>query len=225
VNLMAYHLTGEIRLLSQAITRAAMGDLQPVEGWRARGEMAELIEVFNGLLDTVSTLTAQVEKVAKEAGLEEKLAGTCHWQLPGRDPREVGSDYHVSWALYLEGREAARRGEYGPAEALYRESLERAVRGGHDVRMLYALEGLATLAAVHGDSARAGRLFGAAEARRELLGVTMPGYPSWHFWHYTLLPGGREILASEAFLTGGDQGRAMEWEEAVEEALGKESGA
>ena len=65
------------------------------------------------------------------------------------------------------------QGEYDRATALLAESLALARELGSQESIGCALCGLASLAAVRGDAAQAARLFGASEALRETIGVSL----------------------------------------------------
>lgn len=79
------------------------------------------------------------------------------------------------------------------------------------------LEGLALIASTQGHPERAARLFGAAEAARDVFGITMPREGAGdqeHFWATI-----RERPEGTAFATAWAEGRAMTLEQAIEYAL------
>ncbi|MDQ6795311.1 MAG: tetratricopeptide repeat protein [Chloroflexota bacterium] len=69
-----------------------------------------------------------------------------------------------------------RAGENDEAEALYRQTIHAWQHLGNRGAIANQLEGFAFLAAARGDEPRAARLFGAAEATRELVGAAMMPY-------------------------------------------------
>ena len=66
-----------------------------------------------------------------------------------------------------------RQGDGARAAAIYKESLALAAEVGSKSTVAVCLEGLAEVALTHGQPARAARLWGAAEALREAIGLSM----------------------------------------------------
>ncbi len=87
--------------------------------------------------------------------------------------RRLGNPRGTALVLSNLARIALRRGEHAEAAALWQERLHLT---GYDWEQRFALEGLGAIAAACGEATRATRLFGAAEALRERLGVVLvPG--------------------------------------------------
>ncbi|MDQ2663029.1 MAG: HAMP domain-containing protein [Candidatus Eremiobacteraeota bacterium] len=81
VNSMAANLTNQVRGIAQVVTGVANGDLKRKLTLEAQGEMAQLADTINGMIDTLATFADEVTKVAREVGFEGKLGGQA--QVPG----------------------------------------------------------------------------------------------------------------------------------------------
>ncbi|MFN7131005.1 MAG: HAMP domain-containing protein, partial [Myxococcales bacterium] len=75
VNRMAANLTTQVRSIANVVTAVATGDLKRKLVLEVRGEIAELADTINGMIDTLATFAAQVTTVAREVGTEGKLGG------------------------------------------------------------------------------------------------------------------------------------------------------
>ncbi|WP_158891815.1 HAMP domain-containing protein, partial [Amycolatopsis anabasis] len=81
VNLMAGNLTGQVRNIAQVTTAVAKGDLSQKITVDARGEILELKNTINTMVDQLSSFADEVTRVAKEVGTEGILGGQA--QVPG----------------------------------------------------------------------------------------------------------------------------------------------
>jgi HAMP domain-containing protein/signal transduction histidine kinase/CheY-like chemotaxis protein len=81
VNFMASNLTGQVRGIAKVVTAVANGDLKRKLTVDAKGEIAELADTINGMIDTLATFADQVTTVAREVGVEGKLGGQA--SVPG----------------------------------------------------------------------------------------------------------------------------------------------
>jgi HAMP domain-containing protein/CheY-like chemotaxis protein/signal transduction histidine kinase len=81
VNSMAANLTNQVRGIAQVVTGVANGDLKRKLTLQARGEIAQLAETINGMIDTLATFADQVTTVAREVGFEGRLGGQA--AVPG----------------------------------------------------------------------------------------------------------------------------------------------
>jgi HAMP domain-containing protein/CheY-like chemotaxis protein/signal transduction histidine kinase len=81
VNFMAANLTNQVRGIAQIVTSVANGDLKRKLTLEAKGEIAELADTINLMIDTLATFADQVTTVAREVGFEGKLGGQA--QVPG----------------------------------------------------------------------------------------------------------------------------------------------
>ncbi|PSS38101.1 hypothetical protein PHLCEN_2v81 [Hermanssonia centrifuga] len=76
VNVMAANLTVQVRTIAIATTAVARGDLtQKVTGVSVSGEMLDLVNTINRMIDQLAIFAAEVKKVAREVGTEGKLGG------------------------------------------------------------------------------------------------------------------------------------------------------
>src|SRR6202011_4238732 len=81
VNSMAGNLTGQVRGIARVVTAVANGDLKRKLQVEAKGEVAELANTINSMIETLATFADQVTTVAREVGVEGKLGGQAH--VPG----------------------------------------------------------------------------------------------------------------------------------------------
>jgi HAMP domain-containing protein/CheY-like chemotaxis protein/signal transduction histidine kinase len=81
VNLMASNLTNQVRGIAKVVTAVAKGVLKQKLSVEARGEIAELGDTINDMIDTLAIFAEQVTTVAREVGVEGKLGGQAN--VPG----------------------------------------------------------------------------------------------------------------------------------------------
>ena len=81
VNCMAGNLTAQVRGIAKVVTAVANGDLKRKLTVEAKGEIAELAETINEMIDTLATFADQVTTVAREVGVEGQLGGQA--KVPG----------------------------------------------------------------------------------------------------------------------------------------------
>ncbi|GLV73960.1 hypothetical protein Shyhy02_19620 [Streptomyces hygroscopicus subsp. hygroscopicus] len=75
VNFMASNLTSQVRNIAQVATAVAKGDLSKKIDVDARGEILELKTTINTMVDTLSSFSSEVTRVAREVGSEGCLGG------------------------------------------------------------------------------------------------------------------------------------------------------
>ena len=69
-------LTLQVRAVAKATTAVARGDLtQKVTDVKVSGELLELVNTINSMIDQLAIFAAEVKKVAREVGTEGKLGG------------------------------------------------------------------------------------------------------------------------------------------------------
>ncbi|KAK3818032.1 MAG: hypothetical protein JOS17DRAFT_689035 [Linnemannia elongata] len=78
VNLMASNLTGQVRDIADVCKAVACGDLTKKVSVPVQGEILELKETMNTMVDQLRTFAAEVTRVAREVGTEGKLGGQAH---------------------------------------------------------------------------------------------------------------------------------------------------
>jgi HAMP domain-containing protein/CheY-like chemotaxis protein/signal transduction histidine kinase len=81
VNSMAGNLTGQVRNIAEVTTAVARGDLSRKITVDVKGEILELKNTFNTMLDQLNAFAGEVTRVAREVGTEGKLGGQA--QVPG----------------------------------------------------------------------------------------------------------------------------------------------
>jgi HAMP domain-containing protein/CheY-like chemotaxis protein/nitrogen-specific signal transduction histidine kinase len=75
VNLMASNLTGQVRNIAEVATAVASGDLSRKITVDVRGEILQLKEAINSMVDQLRSFASEVTRVAREVGTDGKLGG------------------------------------------------------------------------------------------------------------------------------------------------------
>ncbi|MCI0578153.1 MAG: HAMP domain-containing protein, partial [Chloroflexi bacterium] len=75
VNLMANNLTGQVRNIAEVTTAVARGDLSRKITADVRGEILQLKDAINTMVDQLNAFASEVTRVAREVGTEGKLGG------------------------------------------------------------------------------------------------------------------------------------------------------
>src|SRR5215470_6500127 len=75
VNFMASNLTSQVRNIADVTTAVANGDLSKKITVDVRGELLELKETINAMVDQLNAFASEVTRVAREVGTEGKLGG------------------------------------------------------------------------------------------------------------------------------------------------------
>jgi HAMP domain-containing protein/CheY-like chemotaxis protein/GAF domain-containing protein len=81
VNSMASNLTGQVRNIAEVTTAVARGDLSRKITVDVKGEILELKNTINTMVDQLNGFASEVTRVAREVGTEGKLGGQA--QVPG----------------------------------------------------------------------------------------------------------------------------------------------
>jgi len=81
VNFMATNLTGQVRNIAEVTTAVANGDLSKKITVDVRGEILQLKDTINTMVDQLNGFAGEVTRVAREVGTEGKLGGQA--QVPG----------------------------------------------------------------------------------------------------------------------------------------------
>ena len=81
VNFMASNLTGQVRNIAEVATAVARGDLSRKITVDVKGEILELKDTINTMVDQLNAFAAEVTRVAREVGTDGKLGGQA--QVPG----------------------------------------------------------------------------------------------------------------------------------------------
>src|SRR5262249_6737042 len=75
VNFMARNLTEQVRNIAAVTTAVAKGDLSKKITVNVKGEILELKNTINTMVDQLSSFAAEVTRVAREVGTDGKLGG------------------------------------------------------------------------------------------------------------------------------------------------------
>ncbi|MGN6567967.1 MAG: HAMP domain-containing protein, partial [Flavipsychrobacter sp.] len=75
VNQMASNLTGQVRNIAEVTTAVAKGDLSRKITVDVKGEISELKNTINTMVDQLNSFSAEVTRVAREVGSEGNLGG------------------------------------------------------------------------------------------------------------------------------------------------------
>ena len=113
VNAMAGNLTGQVRNIAEVTTAVARGDLSRKITVDVKGEILELKNTINTMVDQLNAFAAEVTRVAREVGTEGKLGGQA--QVPG----VAGTWKDLNRQRERDGRQPNRAG------ARHRESRNR----------------------------------------------------------------------------------------------------
>jgi HAMP domain-containing protein/signal transduction histidine kinase/DNA-binding response OmpR family regulator len=80
VNFMASNLTTQVRGIARVVTKVANGDLDDKFTIEAQGEVAQLADTINSMIDTLRAFAGEVTRVAREVGNEGILGGQADVQ-------------------------------------------------------------------------------------------------------------------------------------------------
>jgi HAMP domain-containing protein/signal transduction histidine kinase/CheY-like chemotaxis protein len=81
VNMMASNLTSQVRGIAKVVTSVATGNLRQKLSINAKGEVANLTDTINEMIETLAVFADQVTTVAREVGVDGKLGGQAN--VPG----------------------------------------------------------------------------------------------------------------------------------------------
>src|SRR5205085_14572 len=89
VNFMASNLTTQVRNIAQVTPAVAGGDLKQTITVEAKGEIAELKDTINTMVDQLSSFADEVTRVAREVGTDGKLGGQARVEGVGGTWRDL----------------------------------------------------------------------------------------------------------------------------------------
>ena len=90
VNGMASNLTNQVRNIADVTTAVAKGDLSRKITAEAKGEILELKNTVNTMVDQLNSFASEVTRVAREVGSEGKLGGQAQVRGVGGVWKEIG---------------------------------------------------------------------------------------------------------------------------------------
>ncbi len=110
VNLMAANLTDQVRNIAEVTTAVASGDLSKKITVDVKGEILELKNTINTMVDQLNGFASEVTRVAREVGTEGKLGGQAagprrrrHLGRPDRERELDGGEPHRPGAQHRRG--------------------------------------------------------------------------------------------------------------------------
>jgi DNA-binding CsgD family transcriptional regulator len=131
--------------------------------------------------------------------------------------REIGDSSNIAISLMISALAALTQGDHGRVQALGEESLKLLQKAQDTQHIADCLGIMASAAGARGSAKRAARLWGAAEALREEIGVTLQAEVRMVLDPY--LATARSSLGEVAWRTTLVEGRAMTPEQAIEHSL------
>jgi predicted ATPase/class 3 adenylate cyclase/sugar phosphate isomerase/epimerase len=208
---------GDQWTISYPLTSLGRMALQDGDYAGARAMFEEGLSVRRSIGDrwgTATSLTCLGELARTEGDLRQ---ATAYLTEALTVARETGIKAAIAWALHEMGHVALAQGDTGQAGLQLAESLRIAREIDQRQRIAATLAGIAGVMAAQGQPARAARLFGAAAALFDGLGVTMERADRMADERDEAAA--RAALGDEAFASSWEAGRALTLEQAVDEAL------
>src|SRR5206468_1907706 len=95
VNAMAANLTGQVRNIAEVTTAVALGDLSKKITVDVKGEILELKNTINTMVDQLNAFAAEVTRVARELGTEGKLRGQAQVPRVGRPRKDLTDNVNL----------------------------------------------------------------------------------------------------------------------------------
>ncbi|WP_417629242.1 HAMP domain-containing protein [Planobispora longispora] len=118
VNFMADNLTTQVRNIAQVATAVAQGDLRKKIDVDARGEILELKTTINTMVDTLSSFSSEVTRVAREVGSEGRLGGQAEvegvygtWERLTKNVNELAGNLTTQVRAIAEVASAVAQGD------------------------------------------------------------------------------------------------------------------
>ncbi len=115
---MASNLTGQVRNIAEVATAIARGDLSRKITVDVRGEILQLKQTINTMVDQLNAFAAEVTRVAREVGSEGRLGGQADvkdvsgvWKDLTEQGQLDGEQPHRPGAQHRRGRHRHRRGD------------------------------------------------------------------------------------------------------------------
>ena len=112
VNLLAANLTTQVRNIAEVTTAVARGDLSRKITVDVKGEILELKNTINTMVDQLNAFASEVTRVAREVGTEGKLGGQAagagrrrHLEGLDRHRQRNGGEPHRAGARHRQGRD------------------------------------------------------------------------------------------------------------------------
>ena len=101
---MAGNLTAQVRNIAEVTTAVANGDLSKKITVDVRGEILELKNTINTMVDQLNSFASEVTRVAREVGTEGKLGGQARGARASPAPGRTSPTTSTSMAGNLTAR-------------------------------------------------------------------------------------------------------------------------
>ena len=138
VNSMASNLTGQVRNIADVATAIARGDLSRKITVDVKGEILELKNTINTMVDQLNGFASEVSRVAREVGTEGKLGGQAlvpwrrrHLEGPHRQRQLDGVEPDRPGAQHRRGHHRRRQRRPVPQDHGRRPRRNPAAQGSH----------------------------------------------------------------------------------------------
>ncbi len=138
VNAMASNLTGQVRNIAAVTTAVARGDLSRKITVDVKGEILELKETINTMVDQLNGFSSEVTRVAREVGTEGKLGGQAAvpgvagtWKDLTDSVNSMGSNLTAQVRNIAEVTTAVARGDLSPQDHGRREGRDSGAEEHH----------------------------------------------------------------------------------------------
>ena len=138
VNAMASNLTVQLRDVSKVATAIANGDLTQKITVDVKGEILQIKDVINKMVDQLNSFAAEVTRVAKEVGTEGELGGQANvkgvsgtWKDLTDNVNGLASNLTVQLRDVVEGRDRHRRRRSDAEDHRRRQRRDSADQGRH----------------------------------------------------------------------------------------------
>ncbi|HEU4919483.1 MAG TPA: LuxR C-terminal-related transcriptional regulator [Candidatus Limnocylindrales bacterium] len=204
------HGVGDTALWQGNVEKAAASYDEGLDLAETRGT-AEDVALFAFHLGQLSWLDGRLDAAEEHAERALRVA------------RSAGSTTWPPYGLFVLASVAHERGETARAGALYREAIGLGWAHHDRLCLRMVLPGLAALATLEGDPARALRLAGAASALEENAGIW--AFPPIRERHERWLATAREALRPRARAAAWNEGRSLAIDEVVADALAEATGS
>ena len=123
VNPLAANLTTQVRNIAEVTTAVARGDLSRKITVDVKGEILELKNTINTMVDQLNAFAAEVTRVAREVGTEGKLGGQAQvagvagtWKDLTDNVNSMAGNLTVQLRNIVEGRDRDRQGRPVPED-------------------------------------------------------------------------------------------------------------
>ena len=138
VNSMAGNLTGQVRNIAEVTTAVANGDLSRKITVDVRGEILQLKEAINTMVDQLRSFASEVTRVAREVGTDGKLGGQAEvtgvsgvWKELTDNVNSMASNLTNQVRNIAEVTTAVARGDLSPQDHGGRARRDPAAQGNH----------------------------------------------------------------------------------------------